>query len=39
MFGASATQEARSTFSGASRAALADAARILFEKLRERYAK
>lgn len=39
MFGASSTQEARSTFSGASRAALADAARILFEKLRERYAK
>jgi hypothetical protein len=38
MFGASSTQEARSTFSGASRAALADAAKLLFEKLRERYA-
>ena len=33
MFGASSSQEARSTFSGASRAALADAARLLFDKL------
>ena len=38
LFGASSSQEARSTISGASRAALADAAKILFEKLKERHA-